>query len=252
MIDKVQIPDSERPEALELMDFSNDIGKSVCRYLIGGGISKESFRLIKTSDADKIAKRVSQEILKLVPEKILVAKELIECFYLEVFNHKVNLSRVVFPVKEGFKGFCYDTRKFNVDQIMAAYAKKWGISVYRYRDPAAKKIKHQQERPSGPYAFVHRGTDEPDIEHLKKSFDDARGVGFPFANAEEYLLMTGLNKFATGRFMDHQGRTRTSSLWSDGLVVNGRWYVRDDELVLGYSSRDSSNPARGPREIVLA
>lgn len=251
MSDKVQNPVVETPSALQLLDLSTRVGKAVCRYMLSGNISKERFSQIKGNDVDQLGKKIAHELIQLIPDEIITQKELIQRFYLEIFNHRVDLSKVPFSEKNGFPAYCYNARKFNIDQILTAYQEKWGINIYKYKDPAAKEINNHQDRPKGPYVFAHRGGDEPDKEHLGKSFDMAMAEGFPFANAEEYYLMQGLHKYSKGHFMDKKGWTRFSSLWSDGDLVLGRWREARGRLYLNCGYRDDRYPDDGPRELFL-
>lgn len=184
------------------------------------------------------------------------AKEIIENFYKEVFDFKINLSKVAFPQQNGFGTYNFNTLCFHEDQIMEAYKKKWGINLYQWMSPAGEKIDHSkdQTRPKTPYPFAHVGGDEPDTAHLGKSYDNAMAEKIIFANSVEYLLMTGLHKFEKDFFMDKKGWTRTSSPWFDGSIVCGGW--RDSNsihrfLFLVEGDRDFCDSYGGPRQIIF-
>lgn len=240
---------------LQFMEFSQTVSMEICRYLQSGNISDQQLQELigKKDDIKNIAKEIAHKYLQLVPDQILMAKELIEKFYKEVFNHKISLAKVIFPTQSGFGAYHYNTGRFNEDQIMKAYEKKWGIGIYKYLNPASEKIDHtkDQSRPKSPYPFIHVGGDEPDTTHLGKSYDDATAEKMIFANSVEYLLMTGLHKFEKSHFMDKKGWTRTSSLWSDGDLVGGGWGDSSRRLCLNCGIRDNRISGNGPRQLIL-
>lgn len=178
--------------------------------------------------------------------------EKIEEFFRVVLNHDIDLSGVVFPEKDGMP--CYmadDPTGLTDDEIFSrgtAYFKKLG---YSYNTPIASSINRdvEQKCPRGLYVFAHRGGDEPDVEHLGKSYDDATQFGMTFANRREYMLMSFFHHFTKGYFMDRKGYTRTSSLWSDGNLVRGCSHSDSSRLYLGYGHRGDCFPGCGPREL---
>ncbi len=240
---------------LQFMEFSQTVSMEICRYLQSGNISDQQLQELigKKDDIKNIAKEIAHKYLQLVPEQILLAKELIERFYKEVFNHKLSLSKVVFPTQSGFSAYHFNTGRFDEDQIMEAYKKKWGIDLYEWMSLAANKIDHSkdQKRPKTPYPFAHVGGDETDTAHLGKSYDDAMAEKMIFANSVEYLLMTGLHKFEKDFFMDKKGWTRTSSLGSDGSFVDGCWDDSSGELGLSSGHSDNRISDIGPRQLIL-
>ena len=240
---------------LQFMEFSQTVSMEICRYLQSGNISDQQLQELigKKDDIKNIAKEIAHKYLQLVPDTIVASKELIERFYKEVFNHKVSLAKVIFPTQSGFSAYHYNTGRFNENQIMEAYKRKWGIDLYQWMSPSANKIDHSkdQTRPKAPYPFAHIGGDEPDTTHLGKSYDDAMAEKMIFANSVEYLLMTGLHKFEKDFFMDKKGWTRTSSLWSVGFLVLGGWDDSDHGLYLGSGLRGNRDSDDGPRQLIL-
>jgi len=182
-------------------------------------------------------------------------KKYLQNYFKEVFKLKFNLSKLKFPQKDGFNAYMVVSpqSQLNEDQIMNGFVKKWGIKVYKHLTPVAQKINRdaEQPRPEGLYIFAHRGGDEPDAQHLGKSYNVAKGENILFANAKEYLLITGFHKYLKGYFMDKEGWTRTSSLWSDVKSVHGYWGEGDGRLYLHCGRPDSSGSNNGPRELVL-
>ena len=246
----------------QCLEFSHKISDTICNYLVGSGITTKELQKILSlprEEIDKISIEIAQGYLQLIPNSVVQAKQQLQQYFLEVFNLKLNLSKIVFPQKNGFDTFMAvpPLVKLNEDQIIAAFVKKWDINTYKYLSPVAKKINRDAEhknqpRPKGLYVFSHRGGDEPDAENLGKSYDDAMVAGYPFANAREYLLITGFHKFINDKFMDKKGWTRTSSLWSDGELVIGDGDVSGGGLRLSSGHRDSHNPDFGSRELFLA
>lgn len=248
----VEIDKAQTPRGTQFLDLSSAIANEICHYLENGGLTTKKLQeLIKQKTTiKKIARETAHQYLQLVPDEVVAAKELLEKYFLEVLKLKLNLAKVAFPEHEAVKAYMANPPQLNEDQIMEKFADMWGIDVYKWLDPVAKKINRniEQKRPKGLYVFGHRGGDEPDDVHRNKSYNDAVKEGFPFASAKEYLLMTGFHKFTKDYFMDGDGWTRTSSLWSDGSLVNGDWRGR---LELDGGSPYRGSPARGPRELFL-
>ncbi len=238
---------------LQFMEFSQTVSMEICRYLQSGNISDQQLQELigKKDDIKNIAKEVAHKYLQLVPDQILVAKELIEKFYKEVFNFRVSLSKVVFPQQEGFGAYHYNTGRFNEDQIIKAYNKKWDVGVYTYQNLFRIDHKKDQARPEGPYPFAHVGGDSPDIAHLGKPYNYAIDEKINFANSVEYLLMTGFHKFVTDYFLDRSNFTQTSSLWLDGKSVLGYFFDNKNSIYLNFSLCNSALFKQGLREIIL-
>lgn len=193
--------------------------------------------------------------IPLMNEETMLQIPILIRFFNEVLGlDKPEIAELTFPEHDVFKTFMIGGVSIDEDGIMEAYAKKWGINLYRWMEPAASKIdrKSEQKRPSGLYVFAHRGGDEPDQTHLGKSYDDAVAASMTFMNSKEYLLATGFHRFTKERFMDVKGWTRTSSLWSDGRLVCGDWDSGDSKLYLGRGSRGYGRHDRGPRELVFS
>ena len=187
----------------------------------------------------------------------VLAKSFLIDYYQKVYGIDISeIYEMKFPDNKKFAHYMAVSPKINENQIMEALKAYFKINLGMYKSPVAKNINRAEEvkiqqRPSGLYVFAHKGEDEPDAEHLGKSYDDAVAAKVVFANAKEYLLMTGFHKFTKGYFMDKKGWTRTASLWSDGCLVGGGWRGDDSGLWLGSGGRDYRRSDSGPRELFL-
>ena len=181
--------------------------------------------------------------------------ELLERYFHEVFGYTLDLTGVVFPEKEGFATYMAVPSDLDEDQIFSRITTYFKVGQYAYQSPVVSNINRdvEQKRPQGLYVFSHRGGDEPDAEYRNKSYDDATEMGMTFMSSKEYLLATGFHHWVNkDHFMDVNGWTRTSSLWSGGRLVLGGWDPSDGDLYLSYGFRGFRRPDSGPRELVLA
>lgn len=237
-----------RNATLDVLDKMNPLEKDfVQKNLIKKG---GEFQVLIAPDFTTIIEKALNKML----ERKDPQAEKIEEFYLKVLNHKIDLSGIVFPEKDGMP--CYmadDPTGLTDDEIFSrgvAYFKKLG---YSYKSPIASNINldAEQKRPKGPYVFASRGGDEPDAVHLNKSYDIATKAKMIFANRREYMLMSFSHHYTHGHFMDRKGGTRTSSLWSDGHLVDGYSDSDSSEFRLDDGDRGICPPDSGPRELFL-
>ena len=180
--------------------------------------------------------------------------EQLEKYFSEVHSYKLDLTGVKFPEQSGFTTWMAVPKNLDEDRIMRDIVTKFGCKSYKWMKGIAQNIDYdaEQTRPAGIYVISHRGGDDPDVEHHGKSYDDAAESKMLFMSAKEYLLATSFHRWSTGHFMDKKnGWTRTSSLWSDGSLVEGCWTEQDHGLVLGSGDRDDRDPSCGPRELFL-
>lgn len=219
------------------------------------------------SEADKILstdanqKAFIRKIKNLYYDSIKNQKEMVTNqiaslidYYQKVYGIDVSeISTMEFPEHDSLQTFMVVSPLLNEDQIMMAQKKYFNINLYRYQDPSADAIDRSKEqlRPNGLYVFGHSGQDEPDILHRNKSYNDATAEKIIFANAKEYLLMTGFHKFTKGYFMDRNGWTHTSSLWSGGYLVGGDWSSGRSKLCLHGGNVDRRDSNCGPRQLIL-
>lgn len=195
---------------------------------------------------------VAEVLNKLAGRKHSCA-ELLERYFREVLGYALDLTGVVFPEKASFPVYMAVPTDLNEDQIFNRITAHFNVGQYAWRLPVASNINREveQKRPKGLYVFAHVGGDEPDAKHLGKSYDDAMQANMTFMNPKEYLLATGFHRWLKDHFMDVKGWTRTSSLWSDGDLVYGRFDSGSSKLCLNDGDRDDRDPDGGPRELFL-
>lgn len=231
-------------EALDKMNLESAVAQD--NVITKGG---EFQALLTTGFASVVASALNKMAGRKHPQA-----ELLEQYFLKVLGYTLDLSGVVFPEKEGFATYMAVPSDLDEDQIFSRLTTYFKVKQYAWKSPVASNINRnvEQKRPQGLYVFAHRGGDEPDANHLGKSYDDGVAESMTFMNPKEYLLATGFHRWLKDHFMDAKGWTRTSSLWSDGHLVGGRFYPGGGWLCLFYGNRDFRNPDRGPRELVLA
>lgn len=128
-------------------------------------------------------------------------------------------------------------------------AKKLFKNVYIYDE---KDIDKQFPPPKETYTVKFRASIEPDKEHLAKSYNDFMAEkDKKWMTMRQYLILAMQVYKQTGEYLDVEGWTRTSDLWSDGGLVCGDWRDADSWLCLSGGSRDRRSSGRGPRESVL-
>ena len=188
---------------------------------------------------------------------------LLEKYYQEVYGITLDLSEILFPENSDFPAIMVDVLSQDEDEIMEAIQKFFNksetpVNLYKYKSPVAENIDRDSEKlqarqlQSGLVVFAHTGQDEPDDKHRNKSYNMAVAENLTFAKYREYLRMTGFHKFTKGYFMDKNGWTRTSSLWSDGCLVNGLWHDGLAKLYADYGNVDYTDPSNGPRQLFLS
>lgn len=203
----------------------------------------------------KLLQKISKDLsIPFVSENAIRQIPLLEDYFKKVFGLDIpGIAELNFPEHDVFKTLMVVSPKHDEDQIIEAITGYNKVNLFRYKNPIAKNINRDEEqvRPKAFYSFAHIGGDEPDQNHLGKSYDDAMAIKMIFANPKEYLLMTGFHNFTKMHFMDKKGWTRTSSLWSSGGLVYGDWGDDRSELRLGYGNRADRGADDGPRELVL-
>ncbi len=244
----------KNPTGTQYLEFASAIANATCHYLQDGEIGKDELqRLIGDKTLIKsIAEKNADEFLKLV--RIPEEKQILVSFFKEVFNEEINLDKIVFPKKDDFTMCLFNPKTLTIDERLKLIEKKFGVNeTYKYMSPVSQKIDltKEQKRPTTPYAFCVRDSAEPDTKHLGKSYDDAIGEKMQFMNAEEYIIFQAYYKFVKKDWADKKGWTRTSSLWSDGYLVGGRWASDDTQLKLSDGFRGNRHTDNGPRELSL-
>lgn len=200
----------------------------------------------------KMTAIIAEAINKLSGKKHPAA-ELLEKYFQEVYGYTISLAGIQFPEKGEFSAYMAVPPGLDEDTIMKRLTAHFEVNPFSWRSPIVDNINREleQKRPQGLYVFAHRGGDEPDDIHRNKSYDDAMAQNLIFLNPKEYLLVSGFHRYVSGHFMDRKGWTRTSSLWSGGFLVNGRWLDADAKLCLYDGYRDGRYSDDGPREAVF-
>lgn len=145
---------------------------------------------------------------------------------------------------------------FTAEQIYAGittctkFSFKQRTKYYDDIDKALRDAKFVQSRPIGNYAWADGGTDEPDQEHLNKSYDDSINAGLIFMGPIEYILSCAFKEFLTGKVYDVKGATRLSVLDSGGYAMGGGWSSGADSC-LDWNDRDYRYSDSGPRVVVF-
>ncbi len=263
------------PKGTQFLEVSNTIAVEVCRCLESGGVGRDGLQQI-VSDKEtlmKIALRNSHDILQLVAPEIMTAKAQLAIYFKVVFGLKLNFTKFRFPRQESFSSYMVVPSELNEDDIMEAFAKRWGSNknLFRLKRPVTSTLDRtkEQKRPRGTYVFAHKGGGEPDEVFSGASYDNVAEMGINFANIKEYLLMTGFHKFKQdcflggingwarnyedrgGEFMDQNGWTRTSSFYTDGSLILGHGGEDDPRGRLAVGDRSHNSRGDGPRHIIL-
>jgi hypothetical protein len=183
----------------------------------------------------------------------------LERFWKVLFpEYKINWNDFILPeYSERYSHLNIVLAGFTAEEIYAAIK---NCKAFKFKkrskymgniDKALKDAKAVQSRPAGNYAFADGGTDEPDQEHLNKSYDDSINAGLMFMGPIEYLLSCAFKEFLTGKPYDVKGVTRLSVLDSGGNAMCGSWYDGYGSR-LGWDNRDDRNPDYGPRVVVFS
>ncbi len=235
-----------------LADLSAEIIRGLSKMPFETGVKhlsdKKAFRKLVLEKACEIKIAVTTQT-----SEILRQLQLLVVFYKEVCD--VDVSFVLEREKEislegKFQTLGLTVSSLSTKDMMEAYKKKWDINLGWYQDP--NTAVDQQERPKADFQlFAHKGGAEPDGEFLNTSFNQFIKMDLPFASAKEYIAMQGVYKFATGKWMDKKGWTRTTSLWSGGKLVIGRWDPFNSGLELGCDYVSNQSSVYGPRQLVL-
>lgn len=163
-----------------------------------------------------LSKRAAQKFLGLVNKRKdsiwAEEKSKIEKFYKEYFGRTINWSLVSLPAKSDvFKKIEYIFADMTEDQILQAYAKKFGRDkMYLKWKSVTKAIKTQQDRPVGDRVFAHVGGLEPDL--LNKSYDDGISLRIKFMVPKEGFIAAFRERTETGNMYDVVGLTRFAAL----------------------------------------
>jgi hypothetical protein len=225
----------------------------VTKALSKSNATFDQLQNLTQEEADKLGAEVLMNHFKLIEEKWFDQKKHISLFWKKFFNHEVDWSQLTIKVfNSKFKRLELSIAKFSCQQILDAYTKEYGKDkVYKYWDKKLDdyfKNEDQQARPETDYVFAHVGGDEPDKEHLGKSYDDAMQANLTFMILKEGLIAAFRYRFETGKMLDVKGLTRLATLDSDGNAMcmfgdsDGRFYI-------DWGDRDYRYSGHGPREV---
>jgi hypothetical protein len=216
-------------------------------------ISKSEMQVLLTRHKDKIVESAKEVVSQTVGVKVDIWDRQIEKltkFWKEEFNHDILWEQILFPEeKEGFGVLEYNPNCFTENDVFNKYAQKFGKDkVWKYYGNIRQNIKVQQPHSTQAQLFLHRGGQEPDAEHLGKSYDDFCNDGKQYINPLEGLIIAFRYRVETGKMMDEKGLTRFHALDSDGNAMS--MYSRDDgKFYVGRDNRDNRDSDSGPREV---
>lgn len=225
------------------------------------GITTEEAQTCLTNKGDEFQARLKQplEILlknllsEMIGRRHSAATDL-EQYFKEVFGVVIDLTRARFPEKEGFPVYMVVPKSLQKNEhlVLVLLGRYFCCKITSWENSFTEiDRKTKQRRPKYTYVFAHRGGDEPDVEHLGKSYNDVASAKIVFANPLEYLLMTGFHMWKHKKWMDQKGRTCASSLWTDFCSVCCFFRHEEKMLYLSFGERDDRHPDNGPRELFL-
>ena len=231
------------------------IGAEIIKAIDGQVESGVIQRLIadkdESSEFKQFVSEITERILNIKSDPWKREKEKISKFTREVLGIEVDWTKVVIPTTDipGMSYLEYIPASLSEDQLFALYAKQFGKDkVWKYYDSITKAIKEQQARPAGDYSMLHRGGDEPDTEHLNKSYNDFSQDGKKYMVVKEGLIAAMRYRFETGKMYDVKGVTRFHALDSDGDVMCMSRFD-DGQFSMDRSYRGNRLADYGPREV---
>lgn len=230
------------------------IAQSVVKRM-GGNFSKDEMQELLTGSQ----KGKSEEIAKQIVTKVLDIKisiwnrqvEKLNKFWKDQFSHIIDWNSLTIPEqKKGFKILEYIPSCFTEDDIFNKYAELFGKDkVWKLYDNILNTIKDQQSRPACNRLVLHRGGQEPDAEHLNRSYNDFCSDGKQYMIPIEGLIVALRYRVEIGKMLDVNGLTRFHALDSGGLAMC--MYGSDGGgFCISRFYRDDQHSACGPREVV--
>jgi hypothetical protein len=199
----------------------------------------------RLNEAPKFADALLDLIKKFSSNKHPAASD-IEKFFVEVFGLKYELDYVPFPQVAGAP--CY---MLSAECVPFSTQQMWD-KVITWAKPKDKyvwsNLSTEMQTPQPLKVFAHRGGDEPDSEHLNKSYDQSKAEKLDIVDVRDYILITAFHMWKHKKWMDAIGWTRLDSLWSDGGIVSGDFDSQSGRLCLDDDYRVNRHPNAGPRE----
>ncbi|MBP6925442.1 MAG: hypothetical protein KBC22_00050 [Candidatus Pacebacteria bacterium] len=183
-------------------------------------------------------------------------KALLEKFWWEVFGYRIDWGVYVLPRKS--RGFSrleinpgFSLKKLISDSGDCKIARVW---LYRNHN-LFKRMQNSQSihvRPTGPYAFAHRGTSSPDKLYRGASYNKTRSKEIMFMTDIEYLIRCTRNIFEKRALFGQpfEGTVLDVSLSEHSAV----WAYVSDKTHIDFQEchKDGECYYSGPREIILA
>lgn len=155
----------------------------------------------------------------------------------------------MFPSSEGNDHYMVVPTEIDEDKVFAGF-KQIGLPSYKYMDGSITKMKStEQSRPSTLYAIAHKGGAEPDSKHLGRSYNQYSIDGQTYMTIKEYMLVHQFMWWKFNIHLDEKGWTKTSTLDSDGYLMDGGW--RGGRFELYDDCCNWRNSGGGPRSVVL-
>lgn len=246
-IAKMQQAQSDEPTGLMGTQVALNIAQGVIDAMNEASVTKSQILSWDQQELRAIAKRATQKILGLAGKKEkdlwFEEKMKIEKFYKEYFNRIIDWSLVSLPQKSDlFKKIEYIFADITEDQILEAYAKKFGKEKMCLAwKSVTNVIQKQQNRPAGDYVFAHIGGIEIDLPN--KSYNHGIMEEIKFMIPREGFIAAFRERTETGNMYDFIGLTRFAALdkYKNAMhmyrYTDGKFYVdsyfRDNQDLQG-------------------
>jgi hypothetical protein len=171
-----------------------------------------------------------------------------ERFYKEVWEIEVDFSSLFVPAsREGFNGFVVMFQGMTPNRIFAKWKERFGC--WRYTEDLDSNIQ-DPPRSVHSYAIWCRDRVEADEEHKNKSANDCQRKGLNIMNAQERMMLELFYNWKTGKHLDTNTLTLTSSRTRGGDAVGVRWDAHDSEVYVNYCSPVDRGDGWRSREVV--
>jgi len=249
----------DEPTGLMGTQFALNIAQGVLDAVEEARVTKSQMLDWDQKELRLLSKRATKKFLGLVnapkSDPWFLEKKKIERFYKSVFNLTIDWSTTTLPEYDKKRPRLeYVHKKFNCRRYITAYKKNFGensvSSDNSYSQDPDRAIYEQQDRPEGNYCFAWKGSIEPDVEHLNKSYEDFFSDGNKYMIPKEGIIVAFRERFETRGMLDIEGFTCFHALVFDNCALNmcrnGGGQFRVNSVVRGRCYSDS-----GPRQINL-
>jgi len=172
----------------------------------------------------------------------------LECFYLEVFNRRVDFSDLAIPEKrEDFNWLIIILQGLTANRLIEEHKKRFKVECDIKDLNAIKSVRTADKT----YAIRLRDRIEADEENKNKSANDCKAEGINGITFVECLFLEVFYHWRTGKHLDIKNATLClGSRDSDGGVPCVRWGSRFNLLVHCYGP-DSGGGDLRVREVSL-